>query len=183
MMGWKSQFARVGLGATMVASALGVAAAPSSADAVKRPMAVVARDFQFLGAPPILPAGQYDLRFFNISREEEHEFVALNVESCKSKVTTIVAAKALLDAIGSKAVRDAAPGMEPDFDAATQALCRGASFEGAAFAPPGQRDRQDFTLTPGRTLYFCAIPDEDGTPHFELGMIGFINVFSLPTGR
>ncbi len=178
MIGWKSQFARVGLGAAMVASMLGASAAPSSAAMAKRPMAVVARDFQFI-VPPVLPAGDYDLRFFNISRDEDHVFVAVNLGSkCSNTINTVAQAKALLARIDQESGGD-----EDASDAVFARLCPGGSFEGAAFAEPGGRAREDFTFTPGKTLYFCPIPDEDGTPHSDLGMIGFMNIFSLPTGR
>jgi len=159
----------------MVASMLGASAAPSSAEAVKRPMAVVARDFQFI-VPPALPAGQYDLRFFNISRDEAHVFVALDLgPTCSRTTNTIAQAKALIEKLLAAG--------EDGFEAAFDSACQGGSFEGAAFAEPGGRSREDFTFRPGKTLYFCDVPDDDGTPHFDLGMIGFMNIFSLPTGR
>jgi len=163
----------------MVASLLGVSAAPSSATDVKRPMAVVARDFQFLGAPPILPAGQYDLRFFNLSRDEAHVFVAVNLgPSCGSSVRTAADGKALLERVDSIAGPDGNP------EVVFGDLCPLGSLEGdGAFAEPGGRSRADYSFTPGKTMYFCPIPNDDGTPHYDLGMIGFINVFSLPTGR
>ncbi len=164
----KSWVARVAVSGAVIVAALGMAAAPSSATDLKLPMAVVARDFQFLGIPRALPAAQYDVRFFNISRTEAHEFVAVNLgPTCSSTINTVAQAKALLD------------GGEDAFGAE----CPGGSFEGAVFADPGGRDRADIALTPGKTLYFCGVPDDNGTPHFELGMIGFLNVFSLPFGR
>lgn len=164
----RSWAARMGFSAAIVASVLGASASPSSAAAPKRPMVVVARDFQFVGVAKRMPAAQYDLRFFNISKTEEHEFVAVNLgPTCSSTITTVDAAKALL------------VGGEEAFGTS----CPGGSFEGAAFAGPGGRDREDLSLTPGRTLYFCGVTEENGTPHFDLGMIGFINVFSVPSGR
>jgi hypothetical protein len=143
---------------------------------LKLPLVVVARDFQFLGVPGRLPAGTYDTRFINISRDEAHEFVAVNLgPSCSGTVTSVGAAQALIENVGQQA-GDGDP--EPFLEAA----CPGASFGGAAFAESRGRDREDITMTPGRTLYFCGVPDEDGTPHFDLGMIGFINVFALPLG-
>lgn len=163
----RSWAARIGFSAAMVASVMGVSAPPAPAAPLKLPMAVVARDFQFLGVPGRLPAATYDVRFFNISTEEDHEFVAVNLgPTCSNTITTIDQAKDALQNL--------------DSDEAFAAACPGGSFEGAVFAGPGGRDRQDITLAPGRTLYFCGIPDENGTPHFDLGMIGFINVFSLP---
>jgi len=187
MTGWKQRFAGVGVGAAMVAGMLGASATPSSAVGVKRPMAVVARDFQFI-VPPALPAGQYDLQFINISRDEFHEFVALNVEGCKSKLPTVDSAKRMLERIGEAAFAEVGPNAtEEEFSAAldkfTRVECPGVVPEGEAFAPPGQRSRADYNFTPGKTLYFCGVPDDNGTPHFDLGMIGFMNIFSLPTGR
>ncbi len=160
----RSWAARIGFSAAMVASVMGVSSPPASAAPLKLPLAVVARDFQFLGVPGRLPAATYDLQFINISRTEEHEFVAVNLGPiCSKTITTVAAAKALLDG-----------GQDPDV------VCPGNTFEGGVDAGPGGRARQTLTLTPGRTLYFCGVPDENGTPHFDLGMIGFINVFSVP---
>jgi hypothetical protein len=173
----RSWAARLGFSAALVASVLGVSAGPSSAINLKLPLVVVARDFQFLGVPGRLPAGTYDTRFINISREEAHEFVAVNLgPTCSSTVTSVEAGQALIENVGQQA-GDGDP--EPFLEAA----CPGASLGGGVFAEPGGRDRGDITLTPGRTLYFCGVPDEDGTPHFDLGMIGFINVFALPSGH
>ncbi len=122
MIGWKSQFARVGLGAAMVASMLGASAAPSSAAMAKRPMAVVARDFQFI-VPPVLPAGDYDLRFFNISRDEDHVFVALNLgPKCSNTINTVAQAKALLARIDQESGGD-----EDASDAVFARLCPAAA--------------------------------------------------------
>jgi len=161
----------------MVASMLGASAQPSSAAEVKWPMAVVARDYQFL-VPPALPEGRYDLQFFNIGREG-HVFVALNLgPACSASINTVSQAKALIKGIEETAGDDEEAG-----DAAFAKACPGGSFEGAAFAEPGGRAREDFTFTPGKTLYFCPIPTAAGTDHYDLGMIGFINIFALPTGR
>lgn len=180
MTGWKPRIARVGLGTAMVASMLGASAAPSSAVSVKWPMAVVARDFQFI-VPSVLPAGQYDLQFFNISRDEFHVFIALKLGSCSNDISTLDEARGLIERIGTEA--EGLGGQDADFDTATEDQCPGTVFEGAAQAGPGGRDRQDFNFVPGKTLYFCPVADEDGAPHFDLGMIGFMNIFALPTGR
>ncbi|MEO6628187.1 MAG: hypothetical protein ABIP03_06405 [Aquihabitans sp.] len=174
----RSWIARVGCSAAMVVAALGVSAQPSSALSFKVPLGVVARDFQFLGVPGRLPAATYDVRFFNISRAEDHVLVALNLgPTCSATINTVAKAKVFLEGL---------PPGGPDptmFIAAFGSACPGGSFGGALFAPPGQRDRGDYTLTPGRTLYFCDIPDdESGSPHFDLGMVGFIDVFALPAG-
>ncbi len=161
----RSWTVRLGFSAAVVVSALGMSALPSSAHTVKRPLAVVAKNFRFLGVPRSLPAGQYDVRFLNIS-PDEHELVAFNLGPvCSRTITTAAQARALLDS-----------GQDPDV------VCPGNNFEGYASAGPGGTDREDFTLSPGRTLYFCGVP-ENGVPHFDLGMIGFINVFAVPTGR
>jgi hypothetical protein len=160
----RSWTVRLGVSAAVVASALGMSALPTSATTVKRPLAVVAKSFRFLGVPRWLPAGQYDVRFLNIS-PDDHEFVAVNLGPvCSRTVTSVAQAVAVLNS------------QDPDV------VCPGNSFEGAAFAGPGGRDREAFTFTPGRTLYFCGVP-ENGVPHYDLGMIGFINVFAVPTGR
>lgn len=174
----RSWTVRLGCSAAMVVAALGVSVQPSSALSFKLPLGVVARDFQFLGVPSRLPAATYDLRFYNISRDEAHVFVALNLGSkCGASIDTVDKAVALL-----KGFPPGGPDPGP-FVQAFNAACPGGSFGGAVFAVPGDSDRGDFTLTPGRTLYFCDIPEDDtGVPHFDLGMIGFINVFALPAG-
>jgi hypothetical protein len=51
---------------------------------------------------------------------------------------------------------------------------------GGAFGPPGSTTPgvgPDFKpgpvqLLPGRYVYFCAVPESDGTRHYNLGMIG-----------
>lgn len=141
---------------------------PQTAYAAGRtaPLGVVARDFQFQGVPRTLPAGQYNVRFFNIGHAP-HVLVAANLgPECSQSITTNQQAVAFLATIQS----------EQDFAAA----CPGGTLAGDVFAPPGGRSSALFNLAPGRTLVFCPIPEENGTPHFDLGMVGLINVFTLP---
>lgn len=153
-----------------VACASAVVAAPVLATSVtaahaaggKISLAVVARDYHFSGVPNSLPAATYSVNFINVG-DEEHEFVAVNLGPQCGSFTK------------QQALAELNKGEDAFF-----ADCPGGSFEGAAFAAPGQRDRETVTLTPGRTLYFCGVPDENGVPHFELGMIGFINVRATP---
>lgn len=159
---------RVGLAGALAASALVLVPQASYAAHRTIPLAVVARDFQFLGLPPALPAGQYDVRFFNLG-QEPHVIVAVNLgPQCSQSITTKEQGLAFLQTV--------------DSDAAFAAACPGGSFAGDVFAPPGGRSTGPLTLAPGRTMYFCPIPEENGVPHFDLGMIGFIDVFSLPGG-
>lgn len=176
----RSWIARLGFSAVLVGSVLSITAEPSSAGSFTFPLGVVADSFRFIGVPTTLPAEQYDVHFFNISQEDDHEFIALNLgPSCGSNITTVDDAKALLESVGQQAHAAGADNPLPFFLAA----CPGAGFEGAAFAGPNfGQDEETFTLTPGKTLYFCGVQEPDGTPHFELGMIGFIDVFSLPGG-
>ncbi|MGI9034160.1 MAG: hypothetical protein ACR2HY_10910 [Acidimicrobiales bacterium] len=156
--------------ATAVASMVGMLA-PTAASAATRTysLSVVARDFQFLGVPSRLPAGTANVRFRNISRSEFHEFIAVNLGPACAGFTRDQAIAEITKA-----------GQAEDPIAAAQEDCPGLTFAGAAFAPPGGSDRETYDFQPGRVLYFCSIPDENGTPHFDLGMIGFINVFSVP---
>ncbi len=159
-----SKLTRFGCCAAVAASALAMSSAPASAaPAAAQPLAVVAKDYRYLGVPLLLPAGQYNLQFSNHGHEE-HEFVALNLgPTCSQSINNAKRAKRLLSSVQS----------EEEF----VADCPGATFAGAADAQPGARDREPLNLEPGRTLYFCAVPDANGTPHFDLGMIGLIKVF------
>jgi len=142
---------------------------PQASYAASRPfpLGIAARDYSFQGVPSRLPAGSYDLRFVNVG-DEFHVFVAVNLgPTCSATITTREAALAFLATIE---------------DQDPETLCPGSSLAGDVAAPPGGRSSGLMTVTPGRTLYFCPIPTEDGTPHAELGMIGFINVFGLPGG-
>ncbi len=161
----------VALGAALVSLLFVVAPQPSMAGPGKLPLAVVAKDYRFLGVPSSLPAGTYDTRFFNISDDEFHVLVALNLgPRCSGFPDQRVIN--LIDRLS--AIEDEEAG-----EAAFAKACPGGSF-GAVAAPPGGQDRQDLTFTPGRVYYFCPVPTEEGTPHADLGMRGFINVRSVP---
>jgi plastocyanin len=147
---------------------VGLSAAPVLAQAPSSSFTVVARDFRFSGVPRVRSAGTYSVTFVNRS-QDDHDFVAVNLgPQCGQSVRTKKDAKSLKQRL------DAAP----DPEAAFTAACPGGSFEGGAGAGPGGRDTEDFTLTPGKTLYFCAVVDEHGA-HSDLGMIGFITVRGL----
>ena len=150
------------------ATTLGVSAllmAPQAASAATFPLGVVSRDYRFYGVPSWLPAGTYSMTHFNVGHEP-HVFIAVNLGPvCSETITTVAQADAFLDEV---------QGPE-DLEAA----CPGSSIAGDVFAPPGGRSTGELNLAPGRVLYFCPIPDDHGVPHDELGMIGFINVFSF----
>lgn len=157
----------------VVAGALAVSAltvAPQASYAAGRtlPLAVVSREYQFIGLPSRLPAATYDLRHFNLGNES-HVIVAVNLGPvCSPMITNKVQALAFLQTL------------EGPEDLAVQ--CEGSSLAGDVFAPPGGRTSGPVSLAPGRTLYFCPIPESHGVPHDELGMIGLIDVFALPGG-
>jgi len=158
---------RAAMASALAASVLTFVPQASYAASRPFPLGIVARDYSFQGVPSRLPAGSYDIRFFNIG-DEFHVFVAVNLGPvCSATITTKEAALEFL-----AAVEDQDP----------ETLCPGSSLAADAAAPPGGRSSALMTLTPGRMLYFCPVPDEDGTPHAELGMIGFTNVFGLPGG-
>jgi len=170
----------------MAASTLAVAA-PSAGAAeatpagATTPLSITAESFRFLNVPVFLRAGTSSVTLHNVSDDDDHEFVAVNLgPTCGRSIATTADASALIKQIGDQA-GDNDP--QPFLDAA----CPGSSFEGAAFAPPGDTDTEDIAFTPGKTLYFCGVP-ENGVPHFDLGMIGFINVIDpatragMPTG-
>ncbi len=180
----RASFAGAMAASTLAVAAPSAGAAEATPASATTPLSVTAESFRFLNVPVFLRAGNSSVTFRNISADDDHEFVALNLgPSCSRSVATVDDAKALLMSVGQQANQAGADDPEPYFEAA----CPGGSFEGAAFAPPGGTDTEDFAFTPGRTLYLCGVP-EDGVPHFELGMIGFINVIDpatragMPTG-
>ena len=160
------------LARVVAATALAVSAltfAPQAASAARTyPLGVVGRDYSFQGVPTRLPVGEYNLRFYNLG-SEPHVLVAINLgPECSDTIATAEAAIEFLE------------GVESDED--LFAACPGSSFAGDVFAPPGGRSSGPLSLAPGRTLVFCPIPDAMWTPHHELGMIAFIDVFALPGG-
>ena len=158
-------------GRVVVAGALAVSAlmlAPQASYAASRALslAVVSRDYSFEGLPGRLPAGEYNLSHYNFGAEP-HVLIAVNLGPvCSNTITTTEQAQEFLENVQS--------------DEQFEAECPGGSIAGDVFAPPGGRSSGPITLTPGRTLYFCPIPTEEGIPHDDLGMIGFIDVFSFP---
>lgn len=134
---------------------------PQSATADStRAMSVAARDYRFSGIPSRLPAASYDTKFFNVSRNEPHEVVALRLANACAGYSR----QQLIDLFRQG-------------EAATFATCPDIDFEGAAFAPPLRGDRQTLDLAPGRTVFACFIPTPAGIGHFELGMLSFSDVF------
>jgi len=163
----------------MAASTLAVAtpsagaAEAAPADATT-PLSITAENFRFRDVPVFLRAGSSDVTLHNIS-EDDHVFVAVNLGPvCGPSVNTTADASALLARIDQEAGNN-------DPQAVFEAVCPGGSFEGAVFAPPGGTETDRIDFTPGKTLYFCPIPEEDGTPHSDLGMIGLINVIDPAT--
>jgi len=163
----RSVVGRVVAVTALAASALTFA--PQAATAARTyPLGVVARDYSFQGVPSRLPAGEYNLRFFNLG-SEPHVLVAINLGSeCSESITTAEEAIEFLGTVESV----------EDFVAA----CPGGRPAGDVFALPGGRSSGPLSLAPGRTLVFCPIPDAMFTPHHELGMIAFIDVIGLPGG-
>ncbi|HEY8760009.1 MAG TPA: hypothetical protein VIP52_03780 [Candidatus Dormibacteraeota bacterium] len=47
---------------------------------------------------------------------------------------------------------------------------------GAAFADASTTSLGQATFSKGRYAYFCFITEPDGTPHYHLGMFGFVKV-------
>lgn len=159
----------VAVSAVLVSLFLLAVPQPLMAATRKLPLAVVAQDYRFLGVPSTLPAGTYDTRFLNLG-DEFHVMVALNLGPVCSNFSDGSILR-LIDEVGST----------EDPEAAFGAACPGGNLAGDPAAPPGGRDRQDVTLTPGRAYYFCPVPTEDGVPHYKLGMDGFVNVRSVPS--
>ena len=177
----RSWIARMGFSAALMGSALAVAVPPSPASAaiqLRFPLTVVAEGFQFFGLPDRLPESVVDLHLLNISPDDEHEIVAVNLgPDCASTINSVADAQALL----TQAYAQAAAAGSHSPVRFIGAACRGASFEGRAFADPNfGQDTEPFTFTAGKTLYFCGLPEPDGSQHFDLGMIGFLDIFSLP---
>lgn len=164
----ESWIARVGCSAMVAASALALSAAPASAREVRLPLVVGAENFRFQGVPKKLTAGAYRMQLINGS-EDAHVFVAVNLgPTCSASVTTVGQAKNFLNRVDGeeKFLRE----------------CPGGSLAADVFAKPRTVGRGPLKVTPGRLLYFCPISEEDGTPHSDLGMIGFIKVSGPPAG-
>ncbi len=163
----RSKLGRVTAAAALAVSAL--ALAPQSASAARSyPLGIVARDYSFQGVPSRLPAGAYNLRFYNLG-SEPHVVVAINLgPACSQTVATAADAIEFLETVDSEEVLADA--------------CPGSSLAGDVFAPPGGSASGPLSFTPGRALVFCPIPDSMWTPHHELGMLNFINVVGLPGG-
>lgn len=153
---------RIACSSAVVASLLTLSATPASAQLGKFPLPVVAADYNFSGVPKKLPVGEYRVQFYNVS-DEPHVFVAVNLGArCSGKVSTIADAKSFLDRI--------------DGEEKFARECPGGSLAADIFAKGFGSSRGPLQLEAGRTLYFCPIPTDDGTPHYKLGMIGFIKV-------
>jgi len=150
----------VGLAAVAMAAVVGLPQAATAADTT-RAMSVAARDYNFSGIPSRLPAASYDTKFFNASRNEAHELVALRLaNACQG-----YSRQQLIDLFRQG-------------EDATFATCPDLGFEGFAFAPPLASDRETLELAPGRTVFVCFIPTAQGIGHFELGMLTISDVFS-----
>jgi len=161
-----SRFTRLGCATVVAASALALSSAPASAVVVKQPLVITATNYRFSGFPKTLTAGRYAGHLINTS-DEPHVIVAANLGPfCSSSITTIRQAKDFVNRIQS--------------EEAFLAACPGGSLAGDLFARPWAASRSTFRFAPGKVLYFCPIPEEDGTPHSDLGMIGFINVTGPP---
>lgn len=158
---------RIACSSAVVASVLALSSTPASAEVRNVALPVVAINYKFPTVPKKLPEGGYRVRFFNAS-DEPHVFIAVNLGAqCSGTVSTIAKAKAFLDTI--------------DSEEAFAEACPGGSLAGDIFAEPLGRDRGPLNLEAGRTLYFCPIPTEGGTPHYKLGMVGLIDVVETPT--
>ncbi len=150
-------------GTALLLGSVALATAPTAeAATTTNRLGVVAQSFHFTVSGYLTSPGPTSVRFVNGSREDEHEFVAFNLGSSCAGMTKAQAI-ALLDQ-GHAAFRTA---------------CPDAAFEGAAFAPPLQQDRETFNIAPGRTIYVCQITEPDGTPHYKLGMLGFFTAPGL----
>ena len=161
---------RMACSSAVFASVLAVSSAPASAAVSNVPLPAVAINYKFPTIPKKLPDGGYKVQLFNGS-DEPHVLVAVNLgPTCIGTVNTIAKAKTFLDNV--------------DSDEAFAAACPGgslASDDDFAFAEPFGSGKGSLDLEAGRTLYFCPIPTEGGTPHYKLGMVGFIKVVATPT--
>lgn len=164
----RGTWVRRGACALTLVGAVALAGAPQAGALTLGQLAVVARDYRFSGVPTSLTAGPRQVKFINVSKDEFHLFLSADLGPTCGSYTKAQAIE-VLDKVG--AVADS--GGDPE--AAFGALCPGGSLDGQAGAPPGGRDTEGFDFNPGRHLYFCPITTENGTPHYKLGMIGFLN--------
>ncbi len=125
-------------------------------------MAVVAVNYRFLGIPNRLAPGDYDTRFVNASRDQAHEMIGFNLGAECASMTRAE----ILDFLSG-----------PEAEAAE--TCPSFGFAGFAFAEPRGRDRQTYSLEPGRAIFVCFLPTPDGVPHFLKGMLAVADVRPL----
>lgn len=110
-------------------------------------VAIVARDFEF-EMPNAIEANYVRVTFENQGDMDHHAFFMKLNEGVSWE--------------GMEAILDT-----PDFGAL---LGAGISYGGPGGSGPGGRDAAVIALDPGQYAVICAIPDEEGNPHYTLGM-------------
>lgn len=111
---------------------------------------VAAVDYQFLGVPASVPAGNATITLSNDAPKEEHEAIVVRVND-----DVTMTAEELLALPEKKAEKLV-------------------TFKGATFAPPGETGTTVTSLEPGRYVMVCFVPvggKKKGAPHFTKGMV------------
>jgi len=140
--------------ATVTVSLLAVVIAPSASASHTGLGAVRAFDYGFEGVPAEIEAShRFDFKFANVGAEF-HEFVLLELAP-EHQDATVEEAIAAADSNDLSFI---------------------SGFAGAAFAAPGEVAKA--ALRPddvGRYVYFCFFQTADDVPHYQLGMVGFLD--------
>ena len=152
----KTKHVRLGL-SVAVALLMGLLVAlPVSA--AGRSLEVQAFNFGFEGIPTRLAAGTYAVSFANDNDIYSHELLAAKLAPGHENVTRDEAITCADNVV-----------FKNNFDC----------FAGAQFvtiASPDTVAQGSLTLEPGKYLYLCGIPDRNGQPHYQLGMLRFLSV-------
>ncbi len=139
----------------LVATALALTAvmvAPSAGAGPRGRNGIQAFDYGYRGIPSRIVEDRWHFQFANAG-QEPHEIVVFKLAP-EHEDATIEEAIAAADAEDDSFISE---------------------FAGFAFAFPGQVEPGNLHLDqPGGYVYFCFIPTENGTPHYQLGMVGFI---------
>ncbi len=156
----------VSLALALVASAAIMVATSSIGLAEKEGHAttITAQDFKFTGVPEEIAPGTFNFTFVNLTADSPHEITFARVAGPEADDATLKQAIAAVDK------RDLCP--------------KGCFFNGlshGAFADPSTTVPGQAHLSKGRWGYFCSITEPPGspnagTPHYKLGMAGFISV-------
>lgn len=145
----------VGLAGVLAARGAGVLAAQEAtpAGAAYPEVVITATDFEF-DVPATIDGGWTLLTLENQGKMDHHAF--------------------LLQPTGEATIEEVQAALEtPDLGAI---LAVATAIGGCPGVAPGERASVVMNLAPGEYILICAIPDDEGTPHYMLGMQSVIEV-------